>query len=50
MEAEEYEGQGPCERVSEETVEDALKQMKAGKAAGPSGVTADLLKLCGGAG
>jgi hypothetical protein len=39
--------EGPCERVSEEAVEDALSKMKAGKAAGPSGVTADLLKVCG---
>ena len=39
--------EGPCESVSEEAVKDALNKMKSGKAAGPSGVTADLLKVCG---
>ena len=36
--------EGPCEKVSVETVTEALNLMKMGKAAGPSDVTPDLLK------
>jgi len=39
--------EGPCEEISEDEVKDALSRMKVGKAAGPSGVTAELLKVCG---
>lgn len=36
---------GPCENVTTNSVENALGRMKSAKAAGPSGVTADLLKF-----
>jgi len=39
--------EGPCEKVTLEDVLEALRLMKIGKAAGPSGVTSDLLKVCG---
>ena len=38
---------GPGERISEEEVEAAIGKMKLGKAAGPSGVVADMLKAAG---
>jgi len=38
---------GPGEKVTIEIVLEALRFMKSGKAAGPSGVTSDLLKVCG---
>ena len=38
--------EGPCENVSVEAVMEALNLMNAKKAAGPSGVTSDLLKVC----
>ena len=39
--------EGPYEKVTERMVEEALNRMKTGKAAGPTGVTADLLKVVG---
>ena len=38
---------GPDEKISEEEVEAAIGKMKLGKAAGPSGVVADMLKAAG---
>ena len=38
---------GPGERISEEEVEATIGKMKLGKAAGPSGVVADMLKAAG---
>ena len=38
--------QGPCEQVSTEDVMEALIPMNTGKAAGPSGVTVELLNVC----
>ena len=38
---------GPCERISTEEVRYAIKKMKNNKAAGPSGVVADMLKAAG---
>ena len=38
---------GPCERISFEEVRAAVKKMKNNKAAGPSGVVADMLKAAG---
>ena len=38
---------GPGEKISEEEVEAAIGKMKLGKAAGPSGVVADMLKAAG---
>ena len=38
--------EGPCANVSIEAVMEALNLMNAKKAAGPSGVTSDLLKVC----
>ncbi len=39
--------EGPILGVTEKEVEEALQKMKRGKAPGPSGVTADLLKYAG---
>ena len=39
--------EGPVERIEEEEVVSAMKEMKRGRAPGPSGVTSDLLKLAG---
>jgi Reverse transcriptase (RNA-dependent DNA polymerase) len=39
--------EGPLKEITEREVEAALKAMKKGKAAGPSGVTSDLLKAAG---
>ena len=38
---------GPGEKISEEVVEAAIGKKKLGKAAGPSGVVADMLKAAG---
>ena len=38
--------EGPCEQVSTEDVMEALVLMNTGKAAGPSGVTVELLNVC----
>ena len=38
--------EGPCEQVSTEDVMEALILMNTGKAAGPSGVTVELLNVC----
>ena len=38
---------GPGEKISEEEVEAAISKMKLGKAGGPSGVVADMLKAAG---
>ena len=38
---------GPSERISEEEVRRAVAKMKCNKAAGPSGVVADMLKSIG---
>ena len=38
---------GPGEKISEEEVEAAIGKMKLGKAGGPSGVVADMLKAAG---
>ena len=38
---------GPSERISEEEVSRAVAKMKCNKAAGPSGVVADMLKSAG---
>ena len=38
---------GPGEKISEEEVEAAIGKMKLGKASGPSGVVADMLKAAG---
>ena len=35
--------EGPCEKETERMVEEALGRMRKGKAAGPNGVTADLV-------
>ena len=37
--------EGPCEKITERMVEEALGHMKTGKAAGSTGVTADLLNV-----
>ena len=39
--------EGPLKEITAEEVEAALKEMKKGKAAGPSGVTSDLLRAAG---
>jgi len=39
--------EGPCEKVTLKDVLKALRFMKNGKAAGPSGVTLDFLKVSG---
>ena len=39
--------EGPLDIVTREEVEGALRCMKNGKAAGPSGMTSDLLKFAG---
>ena len=39
--------EGPCKKVIERMVEEALGRMKTRKAAGPTGVTADLLEVVG---
>ena len=39
--------QGPCCRITEEEVVTALKQMKFGKAAGPTGVVAEMMSAGG---
>jgi hypothetical protein len=39
--------EGPVKEITEKEVETALKEMKKGKAAGPTGVTSDLLKATG---
>ena len=41
---------GPCEEISFEEVRAAVKKMKNSKAAGPTGVVADMLKATGDAG
>ena len=41
---------GPCEEITIAEVEAAIKKMKRSKAAGPSGVVADMLKAAGDAG
>ena len=41
---------GPTEEISFEEVSAAVKKMKNNKAAGPSGVVADMLKAAGDAG
>ena len=41
---------GPVETITEEEVRIAIKQMKKGKAAGPSGVTVEMLQAAGEAG
>ena len=41
---------GPCEEISFEKVRAAVKRMKNNKAAGPTGVVADMLKAAGDAG
>ena len=38
---------GPCERLSEDEIRKAITKMKCNKAAGPSGVVADMLKAAG---
>ena len=38
---------GPVETITEEEVRTAIKQMKKGKAAGPSGVTVEMLQAAG---
>ena len=38
---------GPAEKISEVEVDAAIDKMKLGKAAGPSGVVADMLKAAG---
>ena len=38
--------EGPCEQVSTEDVMEALTLMNTEKAAGPSGVTVELLNVC----
>ena len=44
---EESKVEGPIKAVTEEEVEESLKNMKNGKAPGPSGVTSDLLREAG---
>lgn len=39
--------EGPQEKITEEEVKEALKEMKNGRAAGPSGLTVDLIKAEG---
>ena len=41
---------GPCEKISMDEVRSAIKKMKNNKAAGPSGVVAEMLKAAGDAG
>ena len=41
---------GPCEKISIEEVRTAIKNIKSNKAAGPSGIVADMLKAAGDAG
>jgi hypothetical protein len=41
---------GPCERISVKEVTEAIAKMKSSKAAGPSGVVADMVKAAGGVG
>ena len=42
--------EGPLNVVTKEEVEGALRGIKNGKAAGPSGMTSDLLKFAGATG
>ena len=42
--------EGPLEEITEEEIEKALREMKNGKAAGPTGVTSELLKAAGSVG
>ena len=39
--------EGPCELTSEREVEEAIKNMKVGKAAGPSEIVVEMLKAAG---
>ena len=39
--------EGPCELISEREVEEAIRDMKAGKAGGPSEVVGEMLKAAG---
>ena len=41
---------GPCCLISEEVVTTAIKGLKMGKAAGPTGVVSDMMKASGGLG
>ena len=38
--------EGPCEPVSAEEVAKALRSLKKGKSAGPSGITTEMIQLC----
>ena len=42
--------EGPRERITEEEVKRTIRQMKIGKAAGPSGVVSEMLRAAGQAG
>ena len=42
--------EGPCCKISSEEVEKAIKKMKIGKAAGPSGVVSEMIKAADGIG
>ena len=44
------EGMGPCCLISEEEVAAAIKGLKMGKAAGPTGVVSEMIKAAGGFG
>ena len=39
--------EGPCELISEREVEEAIRNMKVGKAAGPSEIVVEMLKAAG---
>ena len=39
--------EGPCELISEMEVEEAIRSMKVGKAAGPSEIVVEMLKAAG---
>ena len=39
--------EGPCELISEREVEEAIRNMKVGKAAGPSEIAVEMLKAAG---
>ena len=41
---------GPCHLISEEEVAAAIKRLKIGKAAGPTGVVSEMMKASGGFG